>query len=53
MPADKGKATVIMDTAEYEEKVKEMLGDEKVYNVLKKDPTAAYKRKLVSISILM
>ena len=47
-PADKGKATVIMDTAEYEEKVKEMLSDEKVYEVLKEDPTAVYKRKLVS-----
>jgi len=29
-PADNGKATVIMDTAEHEEKVKEMLSDEKV-----------------------
>jgi len=48
-PADKGKATVIMDTAEYEEKVKEMLSDEKVYEVPKKDPTAVYKRKLGSI----
>jgi len=46
LPAD--KATVIMDTAEYEEKVKEMLSDEKVYEVLKEDPTAVYKRKLVS-----
>jgi len=38
-----------METAEYEEKVKEMLSDEKVYEVLKKDTTAVYKRKLVSI----
>jgi len=49
LPADKGKVTVIMTTAEYEEKVKEMLIDEKVYEVLKKDPTAVYKRKLASI----
>jgi len=49
LPADKGKARVIMDTAEYEEKVKEVLSDEKVYEVLKKDPTAVYKRQLVSI----
>jgi len=29
LPADKGKATVIMDTEEYESKVKEMLDDER------------------------
>ena len=52
LPADKGKVTVIMDTAEDEEKVKEMLSDEKMYEVLIKDPTAAYKRKLVSILVL-
>ena len=42
LPADKGKATVIMDTGEYEQKVK-------TYEKLNKDPTPKYKRKLVSI----
>jgi len=46
LPADKGKATVIMDAAEYEEKVKEMLSDEKVYEVLKKDPTGQYLNEI-------
>ena len=48
-PADKGKATVIMDTGEYEHKVKTMLSDDKTYEKLNKDPTPKYKRKLVSI----
>ena len=43
LPADKGKATVIMDTAEYESKVKEMLGDRRIYEVLQSDPTPKYK----------
>jgi len=43
LPADKGKATVSMDTAEYEKKVKKMLTDEKVYEVLKKTPLRLIK----------
>ena len=31
LPADKGKATVIMDKTEYEEKVLQLLDDEKTY----------------------
>ena len=31
LPADKGKATVIMDTEDYELKVKEMLDDKRTY----------------------
>ena len=49
LPADKGRATVVLDKAEYEEKVLHMLSDEKTYQKLKKDPTASCKRKLVSI----
>ena len=49
LPADKGKATVVMDKEDYESKVENMLKDEKVYEVLKKDPTAKYKKKLISI----
>ena len=48
LPADKGKATVIMDTAEYESKVKEMLGDRRIYEVLQSDPTLKYKKDLIS-----
>ena len=49
LPADKGRATVVLDKAEYEEKVLHMLSDEKTYQKLKKDPTTSYKGKLVSI----
>ena len=49
LSADKGKATVIMDTAEYEQKVTTVLSDDKTYEKLKKDPTQKYKRQLVSI----
>ncbi|XP_072048537.1 uncharacterized protein [Amphiura filiformis] len=49
LPADKGKATVVMDTEEYEQKLNNMLSDEKTYEVLTKDPIAKYKRELVSI----
>ena len=48
LPADKGKCTVVMDTDEYESKVKSMLSDEKTYKKLPKDPTSAYKRKLIA-----
>ena len=47
MPADKGKATVIiyMDTDKYEQKVTTTLSDDKTYEKLNKDPTPKYKRK--------
>jgi len=47
LPADNGKATVIMDTEDYELKVKEMLDDKRTYEVLKSDPTLKYKKELV------
>ena len=49
LSADKGRVTVVLDKTEYEEKVTRMLSDEKTYEKLKKDPTASYKKKLVSI----
>ncbi|XP_072041389.1 uncharacterized protein [Amphiura filiformis] len=49
LPADKGKATVLMDTSEYEEKIQEMLSDERTYEQLPSDPTQRYKRDLVAI----
>jgi len=49
LKADKGRATVVLDKTEYEEKVQHMLDDERTYVKLKKDPTAVYKSKLVSI----
>jgi len=49
LPANKGRATVILDKVEYEEKVRQMLSDEKTYEKLKRDPTPIYKKKLVAI----
>ena len=49
LPADKGKATCILDRENYEEKVNAMLSDKKTYGEIKDDPTPKYKRKLVAI----
>ena len=49
LPADKGRATVVMDTVDYEEKVQTMLSDDKTYAKVKRDPTQTYKRKLVGM----
>jgi len=49
LPADKGRVTVILDKTDYEQKVQSMLDDDRTYEKMKKDPTANYNRKLVSI----
>jgi len=50
LPADKGRATVVLDKAESEENVLHyVIRWKKAYEKLKKDPTAIYKRKLVAI----
>ena len=48
LPADKGRATVVLDRDEYNTKVNSMLADTKTYEELASDPTQSYKRKLVS-----
>ena len=42
-------ATVVMNTKDYYEKVHALLDEEDSYSVLKKDPTNATERKLLSI----
>ena len=44
--ADKGNCTVVMDRKDYDEKVQEILNDQKTYKVLDKDPTQQTERKL-------
>ena len=44
--ADKGNCTVVMDRKDYDNKVKQMLSDQKTYKILKKDPTRCTERKL-------
>jgi hypothetical protein len=49
LPADKGRVTVIMKSADYEDKILSLLQDQHTYELLKKDPTAKHKAKLVKI----
>ena len=49
LPANKGKATVVMDTTEYEAKINKMLSDERTYEKLISDPTNKYTRELKTI----
>ena len=49
LPADKGRATVILDKAEYNQKMSDLLNDNTTYEQLKKDPTTSYKNKFVSM----
>ena len=47
--ADKGNATVVLDSTDYDKKVKELLGDETSYSILKDDPTRTTERKLLNL----
>ena len=49
LPADKGRATVVLDKSEYETKINNILSDTKTYETLKKDPTPNFKNKLINI----
>ena len=49
LPADKGRATVLLDKSEYESKMNEMLSDTQTYEVLNKDPSKRYRDKLIAI----
>ena len=48
LPADKGKATVVMDKADYDDKMQEMLSDKGTYKPLDRDPTASLERRMNS-----
>ena len=47
LPADKGRAKLVMDKTEYKEKVNIVLNDAHTYEKLQADPTSSYKRKLI------
>ena len=49
LPADKGRATVVLDKGDYNSKVETILKDDKTYTVLKKDPTNSFKTRLTNI----
>ena len=46
LPADKGRATVVMNRSEYEDKMSTMLSDANTYTILTSDPTEKYKKQL-------
>ena len=46
LPADKGRTTVVMDRARYDEKMNSLLDNRKTYKKLTKDPTPAIERKM-------
>ena len=51
LPADKGRATVIMKETEYDTKIAGLLGDDTTYKKLEtmeRDPTKVYNGKLVN-----
>lgn len=48
LPADKGRATVVMNSTEYHLKCRELLSDTTTYKKLKKDPTNIYSNKLIA-----
>ena len=49
LPADKGRATVLLNTKDYEDKIDLLLSDTNTYEKLNRDPTATYKRELIDI----
>ena len=46
LPADKGRATVVLDKIVYDAKVLSLLNDDNTYKKLDKDPTQCMERKL-------
>ena len=49
LPADKGRATVVIDNSDYESKALTLLQDENVYEKLNKDPTQKFQSKLIKL----
>ena len=49
LPADKGRATVILDATTYDDKINALLNDGKTYLKLDKDPTKNYQNKLIKL----
>jgi len=48
LPADKGRATVLMDKTDYFDKMDALVNDKQTYEELRRDPTPALQRKLNS-----
>ncbi len=46
LPADKGRATVVMDRNDYVTKANAFLGEEEAYRLLDRNPLASMKRRV-------
>ena len=49
LPADKGRAVVVLDKSEYLEKAHTLLSDTNTYKKLPKDPTNMYTKRVVDV----
>ena len=49
LPADKGRATVVMDHSDYSSKLEAMLEDRDMYRPVARDPTAALEHRMNSV----
>ena len=49
LPADKGRATVVMDVVEYNRKMNSLLTDLKTYKKLARDPTSCLERRMYAM----
>ena len=49
LPADKGRATVILNKDSYIDKAKDLLSDSNTYKRLTKDPTPSYRNQIISV----
>ena len=47
VPADKGRAIVVMNTSDYQSKAKTLLDDTSTYQKMKKDPTPKFSNNLI------
>ena len=48
VPADKGRATVVLDCTEYDDKIHNLLSDDRTYRKLSRNPTPALERRMNS-----
>ena len=49
LPADKGRATVVMDRKDYSAKMLMMLGDRDTYQLMANDPTTSLENRMNSV----
>ena len=46
LPADKGRAMVVMNRTDYDEKMQKMLSEKSTHQPIEKDPTPSLERKM-------